>query len=135
VLCGLEAIVATASCAEIASLELDDDGISFAAKLPVLGVLVTASTMPIAVDEGSDIELLFCAQRLLVVSDPDPEPDPDPDPVVTTDADPEPVDLLDQDPVVIATGGGPPVRTPLSLLAFVVLAFTGSTALLLWPRE
>jgi len=144
----------------ITSMQMHDDGMTFTSTLPIVGLLVSASptelhafgepmmtaTVAMVVDESTDVELTFCALRLSVVTDPDPDPDPTPDPTPDRTPDPtpelvltpsvtsDPVVTLGQDPVLIATGGGPPVRTPLTLLAFVILTLTGSTTMLLWSR-
>jgi hypothetical protein len=181
VLCGLDtAVVASVSCADIGAdlileaipvrsgvidpddvpaelitLEMTDEGMSFVSSVPIVGVLVTASpsqlhrldgpvltgTVPMTVDDGADVELTFCALRLTLVADPDPtpvpDPDPTPDPTSGPVSDPTPTSeavTTAQDPVLIATGGGPPARAPLALLAFVVLSLTGSATMLLWSR-
>jgi hypothetical protein len=126
----------------ISSVEMNDVELQFTSTVLVAGVLITASptvlhtlsepTMSGAVlmslDEGTDAEVRFCALRQTVVSDPGPQTGPGPSPTS------ESVVTTGQDPVLIATGGGPPARTSLGLFALVILALTGSTTMLLWSR-
>jgi len=123
---------------EITSMEMGDGELLFTSTVPISGLLVTASpselhtfsaplmsgTVPMTIDEGTDVELMFCALRLTAANDP----------VSTSGPSSESIMVTAQDPILIATGGGPPVRTPLALFAFVVLALTGSTTMLLWSR-
>jgi hypothetical protein len=126
---------------EITSMEMGDGELLFTSTMPIKGVLVTASpselhtfdepmltgSIPMVIDERTDVELMFCALRLTVVTDPGPEPGP-------TSSRSKSTVMTAQDPILIATGGGPPVRTPLGLLALVVLTLTGTMARLLWSR-
>jgi hypothetical protein len=127
---------------EVTSMQVEDGAVVFTTTVMVAGVLVTASpselhafeqpvmtaSVPLEVDEASVVELMLCALRLTVISDPGPDPVSDPTPAS------DQVVITAQDPVLIPTGGGPPVRTPLSLLAFVILSLTGTTTMLLWSR-
>jgi len=157
VLCGLDTtVVATVSCArigangelgpvairdgavdteslprEIVSLDLTASA-AFVSTVPVVGVIVEASepvlyafatpvlagSIPVDVDAENPIDLTFCT-------------------LVTSTGQTDPGDLSltgDGDPTTIATGGGPSGRTTLLLVAFVILALSGSSAMLLWSR-
>lgn len=124
--------------------------VAFAADVPVAAVVVAASDpvmfafdptvtsgeVDVALD-GEDAEMLFCVRT--VADDPD---DPDDDTPVTTQSDDTTTTSDDTtadaasagDPTTIPTGGGPAGRTPLALVAFVIIALSGSTGLLLWSR-
>ena len=133
--------------AEIKRLVLLEDELEFEAALPVVGVVVTASPsvlhafdepvtlarIPLRVTETPDADLVFCMRRLSVV---DPETPPSTDtpitPLQTPEPEAAPVELL---PVQIASGEGPPVGWTLALVAFVLLAMTGTMSLAMWGRS
>lgn len=140
-------VVTTLVPEEIVAIIPNTDSIEFVAEVPVAAVVVAASApelipfdppvvtaaVPVAVAEAELIEILFCV-RTTSIDDPD---DPD-DPITPTGDPDDPVEdvavgTLD-DPTAIPTGGGPSGRTALALIAFVVLALTGSTTLLVWSR-
>ena len=125
--------------AEIKRLALLEDAIEFEAALPVVGVIITASpsvlhafdepvtlaTVPLKVTETPDADLVFCMRRLSTVVDPIT-------PLQTPEPEAAPVELL---PVQIASGEGPPVGRTLALVAFVLLAMTGTMSLAMWGRS
>jgi hypothetical protein len=161
-LCGLDtSVVVAVSCAqtgataelgpiEIRGAAIDDAllpssitrldltaSIAFESTVPVVGVMVEASSsvlyafaepvlagsIPVDVGEEDVLDLTFCV--LTRTSDP----------VSTVLSDsPSPGLASTQDPTEIATGGGPSGRTTLSLIAFVILALSGSSTMLLWSR-
>ena len=132
--------------------------VAFTTEEPVAAVVVAASEPQLfpfdptvttgAVDvalNGEDATMLFCVRT--VADDPDDPDDGDDAPVTTqtddTSATDDPADGASDDvadaasagdPTTIPTGGGPAGRTPLALIAFVVIALSGSTGLLLWSR-
>jgi hypothetical protein len=127
----------------ITSLDLEAS-IAFVSMVPVVGVIVEASepvlyafptavltgSVPVTVGIEDEIDLTFCV--LAASSDDD-------DPAIGTSTDSQPAPetptvAATEDPTAIATGGGPSGRTVLSLFAFVVLALTGSSTMLLWSR-
>lgn len=129
--------------------------IAFVADEPVAAVVVAASEPQLfpfaptvlagAVDvalNGDDAEVLFCVTQ--AADDPDGSDD---DTVTTQTDDTEATDDAADDaadgtadaasagdPTTIPTGGGPSGRTALVLVAFVIIALSGSTGLLLWSR-
>jgi len=133
----------------IVSMEVTADGLLFASAVPIVGLLVTASASelhrfeepvlsglaPLALHHGEDIALQFCALRLTIVSEPDPDPVPDPGPDPGSTPTSEQQVTAAQDPVLIATGGGPPARAPIALFAFVVLSLVVSATMLLRSRS
>ena len=145
-------VVTTLVPDEIVAIVPNTGDIEFVAEVPVAAVVVAASApvlipfdppvlaaaIPVDVAEAELIEILFCVRP---VSDTPDDPD---DPVTPTSDPSDPDDPVDQvedvavgtldDPTSIPTGGGPSGRTALALIAFVVLALTGSTTLLVWSR-
>lgn len=142
----------------IASVTPNAVDIAFTAEEPVAAVVVAASepelfpfdptvtsgTVDVALD-GEDAEVLFCVTQ--VADDPggsDDDTSGSDDDTVTTQTDDTDTadDAADDtdgaasvgDPTTIPTGGGPAGRTPLALVAFVIIALSGSTGLLLWSR-
>ncbi len=131
--------------AEIVALDLEAS-IAFVATVPVVGVMVEASepvlyafatpvltgSIPVTVDEETDLDLTFC---VLAATTVDSGGGTGGGPSVTSESNPiTPAQAEAQDPTEIATGGGPSGRTLLSLFAFVVLALSGSSTMLLWSR-
>jgi hypothetical protein len=124
----------------IESLDLDAS-IAFVSTVPVVGILVAesapvlyafptpllAGSIPVTVHEDSEIDLTFCV--LTATSS-----NGDQTTTTTTTTTTQEAVTLTQDPTVIATGGGPSGRTALGLIAFVVLALSGSSTMLLWSR-
>lgn len=136
--------------AGITSVTPNTVDIEFVAAEPVAAVVVAASEPQLfafdptvlagAVDvalNGEDAEVLFCVTQ--AADDPDGSDD---DTVTTqtddTDATDDTTDAAAAasagDPTTIPTGGGPSGRTALVLVAFVIIALSGSTGLLLWSR-
>jgi len=133
--------------AEIVDIDLDTS-IAFVATVPVVGVKVEASepvlyafegpvltgSIPVAIDEEAELDLTFCVLATTTVgSGGGSSVTSEPDPVTPAQAEAE-AEAEAQDPTEIATGGGPSGRTLLSLFAFVVLALSGSSTMLLWSR-
>jgi hypothetical protein len=126
----------------ISSLDLEAS-IAFVATVPVVAVLVEASdpalyafatpvltgSIPVTVDEETDLDLTFCVLTAATVDSGGSGVTSESNPVTSAQAEAEA-----QDPTEIATGGGPSGRTLLSLFAFVVLALSGSSTMLLWSR-
>lgn len=124
----------------VKKLEVLEDAVAFESELPVLGVLVTASpvrllafpepvlaaVVPVPLTEAERVELTFCVRTASTsTGTTGSSTDPAPEPLVGATA---------SDPTEIATGGGPSGRTALGLIAFVVLALSGSSTMLLWSR-
>jgi hypothetical protein len=130
--------------------------VAFTAPFPVVTVVTAASDpvlhaiAPVATEgtvelssNPGDGDVVLCGLAVLVTDDPS---DDDSSTGVTstdattdgtadaTDAAEDPALQSMGDPTTIPTGGGPSGRTALALIAFVVLALTGSTSLLVWSR-
>jgi len=132
----------------ILAIEVEEEAVRFEAAVPVVGVVVEASApvlyafpepvlaaaIPVALDPEGEAVLVFCVLRLAGgPNGTDGTDGADGSTGVATDGDPQLAGSAD--PTEIASGGGPSGRTVLALIAFVVLALTGSSTLLLWSRS
>ena len=123
----------------ITSLDLSAS-IGFVSTVPVVGIIVEASppvlyafatpllsgTIPVTVLPEDEIDLLFCVRTASTsTGTTGSSTTPAPEPLLGATA---------SDPTQIATGGGPSGRTLLSLIAFVILALTGTSTMVLWSR-
>ena len=129
----------------IVAIEVEEDAVRFEAAVPVVGVVVEASApvlyafpepvlaaaIPVALDPEGEAVLVFCVLRL--AGGPNGTDGTDGSTGVATDSDPQLAGSAD--PTEIASGSGPSGRTVLALVAFVALALTGSSTLLLWSRS
>jgi hypothetical protein len=95
---------------------------------------VLTGSIPVDVGAEDAIDLTFCVLAASTVptdpTDPTDQTSAGQPIVPATDSDV----VAAQDPTMIATGGGPSGRTALTLLAFVILALSGSSTMLLWSR-
>jgi hypothetical protein len=126
----------------IAVVEVEEEAVRFEATVPVVGVVVEASApvlyafpepvlvgvIPIALNPEGEAALVFCVLRV-------PGGGNGSDGVTGFTVTDETTLAGSQDPTEIATGSGPSGRTILALVAFVALALTGSSTLLLWSRS
>jgi hypothetical protein len=162
VLCGLPAeVVVAASCAPlnptsevgpvmirsgavmeetvtsgITEVVIHDEEVAFAADVPVIGVLVSASpsalhafdgpvlsgSIPMVVHAGTDADLMFCVRTVTPTTERPTGGD-------------ESEAFVMADPVVVAAGGGPSARVTLALLAFLIVSLVGVSAIALWSRS
>lgn len=125
----------------IQSSSSHDTTVAFTAPFPVVMVIIRSSPdVAIALDEPATTgsvafdlnpggEVMLCGLAVETLVSGPTNPPPPPDPTVEVQA---PVELL---PVQIASGEGPPMRTTLMLVVFVLLAMASSITLLLRSRS
>ena len=97
----------------------------------------TSGSVPLSSNQG-DGEVVLCGLAVPVTDEPSTD-DPSSTADTTDVTDAEATDTIDDtaaqsldDPTTIPTGGGLSGRTALAVIAFVVLALTGSTSLVVW---